>query len=85
MNYDLLRDELEYKIIGRIMSLLYEHEFYAKIDVCFRIEIFSDYKHKERVGFIKLITGNGADIISDYSTNLEEFIKPILEYCKQYQ
>lgn len=33
----------------------------------------------------KLVPGNGPDMISDYSTNLEKTLKPVNEFAAQYQ
>lgn len=34
-------------------------------------------------GWVRLIYGNGADVISDYTTNLEALLKPINEWVNQ--
>lgn len=34
-----------------------------------------------RKGWIALVFGNGPDVISDYTTNLEETLKPVTEYA----
>ena len=40
------------------------------------------YLDGKKFGSIQLVYGNsGWDVISDYSTKLEDFLKPITEYC----
>ena len=39
-----------------------------------------------QMGWIKLVFGNdGYDLISDYTTNLEDFLKPINEYADKLE
>lgn len=35
----------------------------------------------ERIGWVSLIYGNDVDIISDYTTNLEDVLKPANDYA----
>ena len=83
---------LEDAIIGKIVSTL--------INDGFRVEVSDQdggglhiyaapdggdmpeggYKH-----WVRLTLGNGADIISDCSTNLEAILKPAEDFARQYQ
>ena len=38
------------------------------------------YKH-----WVKLLPGNGADVIADYTTSLELTIKPVNDFAAQFQ
>lgn len=35
--------------------------------------------------WVRLVAGNGADVISDYTTNLETVLKPVNDFAKQFQ
>jgi hypothetical protein len=37
------------------------------------------------VYWVRLTPGNGADVITDYTTNLETIIKPVNDFAAQYQ
>lgn len=36
------------------------------------------------IGWVRLIYGNVADVISDYTTNLENVLKPVNDYAEKY-
>ena len=35
-----------------------------------------------RAGWIQFIHGNGEDVISDYTTNLDTIMEPVMDYCE---
>lgn len=45
-------------------------------------EFMGVFKNGERHGWVRFVYGNdGYDVVSDYTTNLEEIMKPINEYA----
>jgi len=83
MNHEKLSDELEDIIVGKLLRALNDNDYRAEIETDGYIGVF-DSMTDNKVGFIKLVAGNGSEIISDYSTNLEEVLKPVQEFCEQY-
>jgi hypothetical protein len=52
------------------------------LKACFNLDEIHMIFHKDgqRIGWVFLVMGNsGYDLISDYTTNLEEFLKPAME------
>ena len=47
-------------------------------------DIIMAYKGGKRVGWVRLIWGNVQDLISDYSTNLDEVLKDALDFARSY-
>jgi hypothetical protein len=43
-----------------------------------------DNNDGKRCGWVYLVWGNGADIISDYTTNLEDVLKPAQAIADRY-
>jgi hypothetical protein len=41
------------------------------------------YTNGHKVGWVFLVWGNYTDLISDYTTNLEEALKPVNEFVRQ--
>lgn len=35
--------------------------------------------------WVRLVPGNGPDVISDYTTNLETILKPVNDFAKQFE
>ena len=83
---------IEEAIIGKVVTAL--------IDEGFRIEasdqdggglfIYAaeDGGKKPKGGYnywVRLVPGNGADVLSDYTTNLETVLKPVNEFAEQFQ
>ena len=83
---------IEDAIIGKVVTAL--------IDEGFRIEasdqdggglfIYAaeDGGKKPKDGYnywVRLVPGNGADVLSDYTTNLETVLKPVNEFAEQFQ
>lgn len=42
------------------------------------------YRDGKSVGWVKLIYGNREDVISDYTTNLEDVLKPANKLAEEY-
>lgn len=87
-----LNDLVEDAIIGKLVTAL--------VDEAFRIEMSDldggglfvyaapDGGHKLEDGYhywVRLVPGNGADVIVDYTTNLEATIKPVNDFAAQFQ
>ncbi|MFA5897673.1 MAG: hypothetical protein WC829_01040 [Hyphomicrobium sp.] len=83
---------LEDAIVGKVVTAL--------IDEGFRVEMSDqdggglfvyaaeDGGAKPDGGFeywVRLVPGNGADVVVDYTTNLESVMKPINKFVKQFQ
>ena len=46
------------------------------------LEVFTQEDHTRRVGWVWFVYGNdGWDVISDYSLNLEDVLKPVNDYA----
>jgi hypothetical protein len=89
MDWNLI---LEHAIIGKVIE--------AMIDDGYRLEISDqdggglfvyaapngEEKPKDGYKFwVRLVSGNGADVISDYTTNLEATLKPVNDFAAQFQ
>lgn len=83
---------LEDAIVGKVIGAL--------VDDGFRIEISdqdggglfvyaaADGGEKPESGYeywVKLVPGNGSDVLSDYTTNLEDTLKPVNAFAAQFQ
>lgn len=86
------RDFLEQAIIGKLVTTL--------IDDGFRVELsdqdggglflYASVDGGERpvdgyVYWVKLVPGNGHDIIVDYTTNLETTLLPVIEFADHFE
>lgn len=86
---------LEDAIVGKVVSALIDDGY--RVEMCdqdggglfvYAASLEENDGRKPRGGFrywVKLIPGNGADVISDYSTNLENALKPVNEFAAKYQ
>lgn len=82
---------LEDAIVGKLIAAL--------IDEGFRLEVSDqdggglfvyavpDGGNKPEAGFdywVRLVPGNGADVIVDFTTNLETLLKPVNAFAEQF-
>lgn len=86
------QDILEQAIIGKLVA--------AFIDDGWRVELSDqdggglflyavpDAGDKPNDGYkywVRLVLGNGADVISDYTTNLERLLEPVNKFAAEWQ
>lgn len=84
---------LEHAIVGKLVDALLQEEYRVVIedqeDGITRVYVHDqDEDHGIPEGgykmWVKLVPGNGADIISDYTTNLEKVLKPVNDFAAQF-
>ena len=87
-----LTDLLEEAIVGRLVMTLAEDGYRLQIsDVDgggLHVYAVPDGGDKPKDGYdhwIKLVPGNGCDVISDYTTNLEKVIEPALAFAELFR
>ena len=76
---------LENAIIGQTVAALTDEGFAVKAirdDTGITLEVKDD---NQRLRFVSLVYGNGADVISDYSCRLESALKPALNFAAKFQ
>ena len=82
---------LEDAIVGRLVGDLIENGF--RVELCDQdggglyLYAAPDGGEKPEDGwthFVRLTHGNGADVITDYSTNLESIIRPVNEFAARF-
>lgn len=82
---------IENMIVGALVNALLNQGYQAHFsdqDGGGTFVYVSNDGHKPRGGFkhwVRLMPGNGADVISDYTTSLEETIKPANDLAAQFQ
>lgn len=83
---------VEDAIVGKLVVTLIEEGF--RIEMSDQdggglyVYAAADGGRKPPEGFnywVRLVPGNGADVIVDYTTNLENTLKPINEFAAQFQ
>ncbi len=80
---------LEDAIVGKVMMAL--------VDAGYRVEISdqdggglylyawnTDRRPSEFNHWVRLVPGNGADVLSDYSTNLESVVAPVNAFAARF-
>ena len=84
---------LEHAIVGKLVDCLVQEGFRIEMsDQDCPDGLTYVYAWKDEVGrpvdgvkyYVKLVPGNGADVISDYTTNLETVLKDVNEFASQY-
>lgn len=85
---------LEDAIIGKLVTALIDDGY--RVEMCdqdggglyvYAAALDENDGIKPRDGFrywVRLTPGNGSDVISDYTTNLESVLKPINEFVKKF-
>jgi len=83
---------LEDAIIGKVVTTLVEASF--RIEVSDQdggnglfVYAAADGGSKPKGGYdywVRLMPGNGADVIVDYTTNLEAILKPVSEFAAKF-
>ena len=83
---------VEDAIIGKVITTLVEEGFRLEISDQDGGGLFvyaaADGGEKPEDGYnywVRLVPGNGADVIVDYTTNLEATIKPVSEFAATFQ
>lgn len=83
---------LEDAIIGKVLSALVEDGYRVEASDQdgggFFLYAAEDGGSKPRDGYkhwVRLVLGNGADVIVDYTTSLEATIKPAQDFAAQFQ
>jgi hypothetical protein len=86
---------LEDAIIGKVVMALIDNGY--RVEMCdqdggglhvYAAALDENEGRKPRSGFrywVKLVPGNGADVISDYTTNLEAVLKDVNAFAKLHQ
>ena len=85
-------DMLEYAIIGKLVSTLINEGYRIEVsdqdgDGLF-VYAVPDGGETLKYGYkywVRLVPGNGCDIIVDYTTNLEKDLKSVNEFAEQYR
>ena len=83
---------LEDAIVGKVISALIADGY--RIEMCDQdggglfVYAAADAGEKPSHGYdfwVRLVPGNGADVIVDYTTNLEATLKPVNAFAAQYR
>lgn len=87
-----MNEMVESAIIGKLLIALVDEGFRVEISDQDGGGLFvyaaADGGSKPKSGYnywIRLVPGNGSDVIVDYTTNLETTIKPINDFAAQFQ
>ena len=82
---------LEDAIIGKLITTLIDNNFKVEVGY-YAVGLFvyaaEDGDSEPKDGYkywIMLVPGNGCDVISDYTTNLEAIIKPVNDFAATFQ
>ena len=85
-------DILEDAIVGRTLMVLIREGFRVEMSDQDGGGLFAyaapDGGKKPKTGYeywVRFVPGNGADVISDYTTNLEELLAPVNLFAAQFQ
>jgi hypothetical protein len=85
-------DILEAAIVGKLINELTSNAFRLEISDQDGGGLFvyaaADGGEKPEAGYeywVRLVPGNGADVIVDYTTNLEDTIKPVNEFANTFR
>jgi len=85
-------ETIEYILVGKAISTLLDEGF--KVHVEYREADGFTWVYASEGGtmpkggythWIKFMTGNGADALSDYTTNLEAILKPVNDLAEKLQ
>lgn len=83
---------LEDAILGRVVGSMLDNRFRVVVSdqdggglYVYGIPDNGEKPPEDGYSFwVVLVPGNGIDMISDYSVNLQKIISPALELCKEY-
>lgn len=84
----ILEDAIFGKVIGALIDEGFRVEISDQDGGGLHVYAAADGGEKPDTGYaywVKLVPGNGPDIIVDYTTNLESIIKPINEFVARFQ
>lgn len=83
----ILEDAIVGKVIGALIDDGYRLEVSDQDGGGLFVYAAEDGGEKPKAGYqfwVRLVLGNGADVISDYTANLEETLKPVNEFAAQF-
>lgn len=89
MNWNAI---LEDAIIGKLVGTLIDDGFRLEMSdqdggglFLYAVEDGGEKPEGGYTHWVRLVLGNGTDVIVDYTTNLEDTLKPINEFAKLFQ
>jgi hypothetical protein len=81
--------DVEHKIIGTLFDELLEEGYQIRTEFdsgTHYLFVYDDTAPTAKpIGWVKLVRGNGATVISDYTTNLEKMVEPASELADLYE
>lgn len=83
---------LEDAIVGKVVSALIDDGFRIEMSdqdggglFVYAVESGGEKPMDGYNYWVRLVPGNGTDVIVDYTTNLEKTLKPVNDFAEQFQ